>query len=214
MAPLSKTQIIGFLETAVSHMEKRWDDYEDENYEYGNYILANFGNMWDDIADEATGVSTYERPAEVNNKYYELWKHYIATYDELKKTHTPCRERSLKDQVKDNMWNIDLEGLKHLVEFYAKEHAEDFELCFNDQNGDPVENPGFDAQNFMDTYFEHLDEIWSTNGMTSCVDFNEKTEQTDLSVVDEVVTRMMADTINMKILDIMKADIQKYKEEK
>jgi len=41
-------------------------------------------------------VSTYERPAEVNNEYYELWKHYIATYDELKNEYTPCTTVSLK----------------------------------------------------------------------------------------------------------------------
>jgi hypothetical protein len=43
-------------------------------------------------------VSTYERPAEVNNEYYELWKHYIATYDELKNEHTPCTTVSLKNK--------------------------------------------------------------------------------------------------------------------
>lgn len=212
MASLSKTQTIAFLEAAVNHLKQKWDDYADEEYEYGNYIFTYFSDMWDDIADEATGA--YARPDEINDAYYDLWIRYDSIYDELKATHTPCRSKNLTDQVKDNVWNTDIEGLKSLVEFYAKEHTEGYELCFNDQNGDIVSNPGFDAQNFIDNYFEHLDEIWTTNGMTSCVDFNEKVDQTGLSVLDEVVARMIADTINTKILDILKADIKKYKEEK
>jgi hypothetical protein len=61
-------------------MEKKWAVYE-----YGNYILAYFSEMWHDIAVEATGARV--RPVEVNDGYYELWEHYNATYDVLKSEH-------------------------------------------------------------------------------------------------------------------------------
>lgn len=200
---------LAFLEAAYYHVQEKRDEWADENYEIGNYVLEYIQDFVHDATDDISEDLFCDKDLD---GYHELWMDYVKKFKEIESKHTPTRDNSIYTMFDRNLWSGSVEEFKERIVDSADEFSY-LNLMFKNSEGDFVDCPRFDSDIFVTYYYRNVDDIWRTNCQTSHVDMNAMCAETGLTPLDHVITQYVArETIN-EFLDVLSQDIENIKSE-